>query len=152
MHDKMRDLALRRQQRSNFRQKAAWALYERKHFDRLIGDVVELIEGLVQLFPATRKRQDELVVEEVQELEAQPAFAEVEVAADGVDDLLATSIQQVLAAQGSHSFTNNTVTDKAAAQYGDQHARGAQGSGSGHTYSGNTASKEANAHYGNRFL
>lgn len=152
MHDKMRDLALRRQRRSTVRQKAAWALYERKHFDRLLSDVGELIEGLVQLFPATQQRQSELVVEEVQELEAQPAFAEVEAAADGVDDLLTSSIQQALAAQGSHSFANNTVTDEADAQYGDQHAQGAQGTGPGHTYSGNMASKKAKAHYGNRYL
>jgi hypothetical protein len=152
MHDKMRDLALRRQRRSSFRQKTAWALYEKKSFDRLISDVVELIEGLTQLFPATQQRQSELVVEEVREIQSQPAFAEVETAAEGIDTLLASSIQQALAAEGSHNFTGNTVTGEADAQYGDRYARGAQHTGPGHSYDSNMASRKAKVQYGNRYL
>ncbi|RII04486.1 hypothetical protein CUC08_Gglean011873 [Alternaria sp. MG1] len=152
MHDKMRDLALKRQCRSTVRQKTAWALYEKKHFDRLISDVVELVDGLTQLFPATQQRQSELVVEEVREIESQPAFAELETAAEGIDTLLASSIQQALAAQGSHNFTKNTATDEANAQYGDEYARGAQHAGSGHTFNENMASGKAKAQYGNRYL
>lgn len=152
MHDKMRALALKRQRRSTVRQKTAWALYEKKHFDRLIIDVVELIEGLTQLFPATQQRQSELVVEEVQEIESQPAFAEVETAAEGIDSLLVSSIQQAVAAQGSHSFNNSTATDEADAQYGDQYARGAQHTGPGHVYNENMASGKAKVQYGNRYL
>ncbi|KAF2737001.1 hypothetical protein EJ04DRAFT_139569 [Polyplosphaeria fusca] len=152
MHDKMRDLALKRQRRSTVHQKTAWALYEKKHFDRLISDVVELVDGLVQLFPATQKRQSELVIEDVQELESQPALPEIEAAAEDVDSLLASSVQRALATQGSHNFTRNTATDEADAQYGDQYARGAQHTGPGHSYDGNTASGKAKAQYGNRYL
>jgi hypothetical protein len=152
MHNKMRELALRRQRRSGFRQKTAWALYEKKLFDRLISDVVELVEQLIQLFPATQQRQRELVVEEVREIEAQPAFAEVETAAEGIDTLLASSLQQALAAQGSHNFTENTVTGEAKAHYGDENAPGAQHTGSGHLFNKNVASGKAVAHYGNKFL
>lgn len=152
MHDKMHDLALKRQCRSTVRQKMAWALYEKKHFDRLISDVVELVDGLTQLFLATQQRQSELVVEEVREIESLPAFAELETAAEGIDSLLASSIQQALAAQGSHNFTKNTATDEANAQYGDEYARGAQHAGSGHTYNENLASGKAKAQYGNRYL
>jgi len=152
MHDKMRDLALKRQRRSTVRQKAAWALYEKKHFDRLISDVVELVNGLVQLFPATQQRQNELVVEEVQEIRSQPALPEIEAAAKDVDSLLVYSVQRVLAAQGSHKITNNMVTGDADAQYGDQYARGAQHIGPGHIIDGNTASGKAKAQYGNRYL
>lgn len=152
MHDKMRDLALERQCRSTVRQKTAWALYEKKHFDRLISDVVELVDDLNQLFPATQQRQSELVVEEIREIKSQPAFAEVETAAEGIDTLLASSIQQALAAQGSHNFTKNTATDEANAQYGDEYTRGAQHAGSGHIYNENLASGKAKAQYGNRYL
>ncbi|EUC40024.1 hypothetical protein COCMIDRAFT_67068, partial [Bipolaris oryzae ATCC 44560] len=103
MHDKMRDLALKRQHRSTVRQKTAWALYEKKHFDRLISDIVELVDSLVQLFPATQQRQSELVVEEVQEIESHPALPEIEAAAVDVDSLLLSSVQRALAAQGSHN-------------------------------------------------
>ncbi|KAF2229458.1 hypothetical protein EV356DRAFT_571130 [Viridothelium virens] len=152
IHDKMRDLALRRQRRSTVRQKTAWALYEKKYFDRLISDVIQLVEGLIQLFPATRQRQSELVVEEIQEIKSQPALPEIEAAAEDIDGLFVSSVQQVLAAQGSHNFTGNIVTDKAEAQYGDQYGRGAQRTGPGHLYSGNTASEEAKTQYGNKYL
>lgn len=152
MHDKMRGLALRRQRRSSVRQKAAWALYEKKYFDRLISDVAELVEGLIKLFPATQQRQSELIVEEVQEIESQPAFTEIKSAAEDVDSLLVSSVQQALTAQGSHNFTGNTVTDEADAQYGDQYAQGAQHTGPGHSFVGNMASGKAKAQYGNKYL
>ncbi|KAF2647277.1 hypothetical protein K491DRAFT_699732 [Lophiostoma macrostomum CBS 122681] len=152
VHDKMRDLALKRQRRSTVRQKTAWAVYEKKYFDRLISDVSELVDGLVQLFPATQQRQSELVVEEVHEIESQPALAEIEAAAEDVDSLLVSSVQRALAAQGSHSFTRNTVTGEVEAQYGNQYARGAQHTGPGHSYDGNTASGKVKAQYGNRYL
>jgi hypothetical protein len=152
MHDKMRELALMRQQRSSVGQRARWALYEKKYFDRLISDVTQLVKGLVQLFPATQQRQSELVVEEVQEMESQPAFTEIESAAEGVDSLLISSVQQALAAQGSHSFTRNTATGEADAQYGNQYARGAQHTGPGHSYTENVTSEKAKAQYGNKFL
>ena len=114
-------------------------MYEKKYFDRLISDVVELVDGLVQLFPATQQRQSELVAEEIREIEAQPAFPEIEAAAEDVDSLLVSLIQRALAAQGSHNVTRNTVTGEAEAQYGDQYARGAQHTGPGHSYDSNTA-------------
>lgn len=108
------------------RQKTAWALYEKKYFDRLISDVVQLVDGLVQLFPTIQQRQSELVVEEVLEIESQPVLAEIEAAAEDVNSLLVSSVRIALAAQGSHNFTGNTVTSEVEAQYGDQYARGAQ--------------------------
>ncbi|KAF2682903.1 hypothetical protein K458DRAFT_419142 [Lentithecium fluviatile CBS 122367] len=152
MHDKMRELALRRQRRSTVRQKTTWALYEKKYFDRLISDVVQLVDGLVQLFPATRLRQSELIVEEAQEIESQSALPEIEAAAEDVDSELVFSVQRALAAQGSHKFTGNTVTGEADAQYGDQYARGAQHTGPGHSFVENTASEKAKTHYGNKYL
>jgi len=152
MHDKMRDLALRRQQRSTVRQKTKWALYEKRYFDRLISDVVQIVEGLIDGFPATKQRQSELVVEEVQENESQSALAEIETAAEGVDSLLVSSIQRTLAAQSRHNFTGNSVTGEAKVQYGDQYVRAAQHTGPGHSYSGNTASERARTQYGNMYL
>jgi hypothetical protein len=45
IHSKMQELALRRQ-------KAAWALYERKHLDQLIKDVTAFVDSLISPFPA----------------------------------------------------------------------------------------------------
>jgi hypothetical protein len=155
MHIKMRDLALKRQRRSNVRQKASWALYEKKYFDRLICDVTQLVEGLIQLFPATQRLQSELVVEEIQEIESLPAFTEVKTAAEGIDSLLVSSVQQALASQGSHKFIRNITTGEADVHYGNQYARGtqlAEHTGPGHLFVENIASENATVHYGNKYL
>lgn len=60
LHNKMRQLSVERQNRTSLRQKARWALYEEKHFRRLIEDVTELISGLVELFPASQALQQKL--------------------------------------------------------------------------------------------
>lgn len=60
LHEKMRQLAIERQNRSSVRQKAKWALYQEKQFRRLIKDITELVDGLVELFPATKQSQRDL--------------------------------------------------------------------------------------------
>lgn len=66
LHNKMRQLALERQNKSCLRQKAKWALYQEKHFRRLIEDITELIDDLVELFPAAQQTQRELCDREVE--------------------------------------------------------------------------------------
>lgn len=65
LHEKMRQLAIRRQNRSGIRQKAKWALYQEKQFGRLIEDITELVDSLVELFPAAQQYQRELCDMEV---------------------------------------------------------------------------------------
>ena len=65
LHEKMRQLAIERQNRSGVRQKAKWALYQEKHFRRLIEDITELVDSLVELFPAMQQSQRELCDKEV---------------------------------------------------------------------------------------
>ena len=65
LHDQMRQLAVERQIRSGVRQKAKWAFYQEKHFRRLIEDIAELVDGLVELFPAAQQQQRELCDKEV---------------------------------------------------------------------------------------
>jgi hypothetical protein len=57
LHLKMRELAIKRQNRTGLRQKAKWAPYEEKHFRRLIEDVTKLVTGLTELFPAAQSSQ-----------------------------------------------------------------------------------------------
>jgi Skp family chaperone for outer membrane proteins len=60
LHRKMRQLAIERQNRSGVRQKAKWALYQEKHFRRLIEDINELVNDLDDLFPAAQQSQRDL--------------------------------------------------------------------------------------------
>jgi Skp family chaperone for outer membrane proteins len=65
LHEKMRQLAIERQNQSGVRQRAKWALYQEKHFRRLIEDITELVDSLVELFPATQQAQRKLCDTEV---------------------------------------------------------------------------------------
>ncbi|KAF2022631.1 small s protein [Setomelanomma holmii] len=60
LHDKMRQLAVERQNQSGVRQKAKWALYQEKQFIRLIEDITELVNDLDNLFPAAQQSQRDL--------------------------------------------------------------------------------------------
>jgi len=151
MHNKMRELAIKRQKRNSFAQKAAWALYEEKHFHRLIEDVTALVDGLVELFPATRGRLQQLSLEEAQEMEEEPSLGVLEEAAEDIDPLLQTSVQQVLTGRKGHIFIRNLATDDARVRYGDENVAGATLAGSRHTYDSNTASGKSRVHYGNKF-
>jgi Prion-inhibition and propagation len=151
MHNKMRELAIKRQKRSSFAQKAAWALYEEKHFHRLIEDVTTLVDGLVELFPATRGRLQQLSLEEAQEIEEEPCLVILEEATGDIDPLLQTSVQQALIGREGHIFTRNLATDDARVRYGDENVAGATLTGSRHTYDGNIALGKSRVHYGNKF-
>ncbi|KAF2181394.1 hypothetical protein K469DRAFT_458835, partial [Zopfia rhizophila CBS 207.26] len=65
LHYKMRQLAIERQNQSGVRQKTKWALYQEKQFRRLIEDITELVDGLVELFPAGQQSQRDLCDMEV---------------------------------------------------------------------------------------
>lgn len=60
LHEKMRQLAIERQNHSGLLQKAKWALYQEKHLRRLIEDITELLDSLVELFPGAQQSQREL--------------------------------------------------------------------------------------------
>ena len=60
LHEQMRQLAIDRQNQSGVRQRVKWALYQEKHFHRLIEDITEHVDSLVELFPATQQAQREL--------------------------------------------------------------------------------------------
>lgn len=65
LDNKMRQLAIERQNKSGIRQRTRWALYQEKQFRRLIEDVTELVDSLVELFPAALQTQRELCDSEV---------------------------------------------------------------------------------------
>ncbi|OCL12034.1 hypothetical protein AOQ84DRAFT_421474 [Glonium stellatum] len=54
LHQKMRELSVKRQNRTPLQRKVKWALYEEKQFKRLIEDVTGLVNSLVELYPAAQ--------------------------------------------------------------------------------------------------
>jgi Prion-inhibition and propagation len=51
-HNKMSSLCLGRQARTGLQRKIKWALYEEKHFRKLIDDITHFMDKLVTLFPS----------------------------------------------------------------------------------------------------
>ena len=76
LHEKMRNLCIKRQNKTSLRQKVKWALYEEKHFKRLIEDIVDLVSALVEIFPVVKQEQQKLCETEVTEIRKSEAGME----------------------------------------------------------------------------
>lgn len=129
---RMRQLAVKRQKRSSFGQKTLWALRDNRKVSRLIEDLSEHVNSLVQLFPAVVPKQVELAVTDMTEV-VQPSGVEEpddealnmlrEASAD-VDPQLSAALQTLVDAKGGYSFNNMTLLDHAKAVYGTYYADG----------------------------
>jgi hypothetical protein len=103
LHDQMRQLAVERQVRSGVRQKAKWALYQEKSFQRLIEDTNELVDDLVGLFPAVQQNQRELCDTEVSAIGDGEGLSTLKEIAAAQDRLLEQAIDKATAgANKSH--------------------------------------------------
>jgi hypothetical protein len=75
LHEKMRKLCVKRQNGTSLRQKVKWALYEEKYFNRLIEDIIDLVNRLLEAFPAAKQEQFNLCEIEVSEIGLEPLSA-----------------------------------------------------------------------------
>lgn len=104
LHHHMRDLAIKRQNRTigtSLRQKARWALYEEKHIKQLIKDVTELVSGLTDLFPAAKMSQEALCEAEVRGFPTE-SLAVLKDAIAGQDSKLEAAITSAMNERHAH--------------------------------------------------
>jgi hypothetical protein len=87
LHNKMRKLCIKRQNRTPLRQKVKWALYEEKHFKRLIEDIIDLVSALPEVFPAVKQEQLKLCEIEVSEIALETLSALMDIAQTQDKDL-----------------------------------------------------------------
>lgn len=108
LHQKMEDLAKKRQGKSELEQDQLTIMYEEKNFIRLIEDISELVSGLVDLFPGIQEEQRKLCEEEVSGLNTSEAVLPLlkEIAA-GQDNLLSDTVVKVI--QSTTTYTNSVV-------------------------------------------
>jgi hypothetical protein len=92
LHEKMRQLAIERQNRSGVRQKTKWALYQKNQFRHLIDDITELVDSLVGLFPATQQTQRNLCDAEVSAIGENESISVLREIAAAQDKLLEQAI------------------------------------------------------------
>jgi hypothetical protein len=108
LHQKMQDLAKKRQGKSELEQDQVTILYEEKNFARLIEDISELVDGLVDLFPGIQEEQRKLCEEEVSGLNAnEGALSLLKEVAAGQDKLLSDMVVKVI--QSTTTYTNSVV-------------------------------------------
>lgn len=67
LHEKIQDIVKKRQGQFEL-ESDEWTLYEEKNFARLIEDIGELVDNLIELFPGIREDQRKLCEEEVSEM------------------------------------------------------------------------------------
>ncbi|TIA28020.1 hypothetical protein D6C78_10938 [Aureobasidium pullulans] len=150
LHQKVHGIVTQRQRNTSFAKKASWALYRKNDLESLVEDIVGLTDQLVNLFPATETRQQELSAAELDVL-GDEDLRFVKQIADSQDPMLATAAQNAMQARGS-SYYQPTTRDGAAGHYGDTiHSdyRGPTG-GLSHTYHGPLAEgKDTKQHCGN---
>jgi hypothetical protein len=117
LHRRAHRIVTQRQRNTTFARKVAWALYRKNDLQNLVEDIADLTHQLIDIFPATKPRQQKLSAIEVQELgdENLPLVQQI---ADTQDPLLATAAQEAMQARGS-TFHQPTTCSGAVAHHGD---------------------------------
>lgn len=146
LHLTMRELAVSRQTRTGIRKKAAWALYEKKRFDRMIEDVTDLTTQLVDLFPAAQDSQKSLCKTEVSAITETQDLALLDDIASKDDAMLSAEIKLEIVNRGHH-FTDWEAHGRSNFWAGDENGFGVESRG--HNFARFTVSDNADVHLGN---
>ena len=114
------------------RSKVEWAVYEKKHFDRLLDDITENLGHLEKLLPQVAESQQELCRVEVEEVQGDQSEAAMELLHDASqankDALLEQAVREAMIARGSsHRWERTEVGDDVTLEQGDRIAMGYAG-------------------------
>ena len=60
LHEKMRNLSLKRQPTKNYLKTTKWAIYTQEHMNTLVDNITSHTNDLVELFPAAEEKQEVL--------------------------------------------------------------------------------------------
>jgi Prion-inhibition and propagation len=141
-----------RQKRTGVGRKISWALYEKKHFERLIDDIKDKVESLETVFPAAEKTlletRQQLCTAEISELKDSSTLALLQKTARDNDKLLLDMVSTTIAK--GHTWGNTKVRDSAFLNQGDQLAVGATPTGNKHKFGDTDVSGHAIASQGDR--
>jgi hypothetical protein len=152
LHKWSRSVTKMRQKRTSVGRKIRWALYEKKHFERLIDDIKDKIESLETVFPAAEETlletRQQLCAAEISELKDDAALALLQQTARDNDKLLLDSVSTTIAK--GHTWGNTNVRDSAFLNQGDQLAVGATPTGNKHTFGDTDVSGHAIVSQGDR--
>ncbi|KAF1960185.1 hypothetical protein CC80DRAFT_438777 [Byssothecium circinans] len=128
LHEKMRELSIERKNNTPLQQKVKWALYKKKYFERLIADIIELVDDLIKTFPAVRQAQQDLCKEEVSEIGTNEILTNIldGIAASQDQDLHAVILEVLKKSDVGATNTWNNYNSKIMHQGGTSHVHGNQ--------------------------
>ncbi|KAI9674384.1 MAG: hypothetical protein M1822_009062 [Bathelium mastoideum] len=106
LHLTIRQLSVDRQNKSGLKEKVKWAMYEEKHFRRLIEDITGLVNDLVELFPSAKEKQYSLCADEVSAVKNNKELSVLKEIATEQDRVLADTLA---AASGDAAKSHNIV-------------------------------------------
>ena len=147
LDNKMKDLAIRRQEQSPFLKLSRWALYHRSQLKDLLEQIISLVGNLEQMFPAPQA-QTSLVRQEVAEFSDIQSLEPMRNVAKGVDALLQTALGEVLV---GHHYSDIVVRGQA--QTGDAYSHDwSKGTiGASHRYDAVEIAEDGKALVGNKY-
>lgn len=159
-----RNMAIRRQKHTSIRQKARWALHDRKKMDRLVEDLGSYVTSLVELFPSIATTQLRLATKDASDLvpssdlinlkdgRTAPPGAIVREASFDTDTTLCEAVQRnIEVARTGHSYENIEIGDEVRAKFGNEIATGHMVNGPGHSYKNIKATGKAIVQYGDSY-
>lgn len=119
LHNKLRNLARSRQERTSLARKTTWALYSGKALEKVVDQIAGLVDDLEKIFPVEVVRH-ELVKVEIEELEDEASLTMIKDAARTIDAALSdAAAQKIDAIAGRNSAKNISAEDSASVQIGN---------------------------------
>ena len=105
LHQKVERLSLKRFQPRIISKKLKWALFKGKYLNRLIQDITELTDGLIELFPDAQSAQKQLCWAEAAELAADRHASLILPIVKEQDAELKAAIKSQQAVRGGSNFS-----------------------------------------------
>jgi len=119
LHNKLRNLARSRQERTSLARKTTWALYDGKALEKMVDQIVGLMDDLDKSFPVGLVRR-KLAKADIEEVEDEASLGMIKDAARGSDAaLLDAAAQKMDTITGRNSAKNTNTEESARVQVGN---------------------------------
>jgi hypothetical protein len=114
LHNHLSAIVRQRQKGTSFVKKAAWALYDGKHFEKLVNEITGFVDALEKLFPAKEIVRHTLVEMEIEEVSDEPSLGALQKAAANTDSVLAQVVTKRLEMYGDRNYAEEVRSDGSA--------------------------------------
>ncbi|KAI8630285.1 heterokaryon incompatibility protein s [Xylariaceae sp. FL1651] len=111
LHRRLGVIVAQRQKGTSFIKKAAWALYDRKNFEKLVNEMTGFIDNLEKLYPAREGARRKLVQMEIEEVDDEPSLDALQKAAENTDSVLSEGVANKLKTYGGRNYARVILSE-----------------------------------------